>query len=95
MLFRLDYVPRILDGKSCAFINFFEVEHAVNAKKELNGTWLKNSLIKVGFAKTTVKKGESPIIPLIKKEDDLIVLNMTFQEAMKKALNTPLPKKNK
>ena len=41
------------------------------------------------------KKGESPIIPLIKKEDDLIVLNMTFQEAMKKALNTPLPKKNK
>ena len=28
-----------------------------------------------------------------KKEDDKLVLNMTFQEAMKKALNTPLPTK--
>lgn len=52
---------RILDGKSCAFINFFEVEHAVNAKKELSGTLLKNSIIKVGYAKTTAKKGESPM----------------------------------
>ena len=29
------------------------------------------------------------------KKDDKIVLNMTFHEAMKKALNTPLPKKSK
>jgi hypothetical protein len=28
-----------------------------------------------------------------KIKDDFIKLNMTFEEAMKKALNTPLPKK--
>lgn len=28
-----------------------------------------------------------------KKKDIVIKLNMTFEEAMKKALNTPLPKK--
>jgi hypothetical protein len=27
------------------------------------------------------------------KREDKVVLNMTFQEAMKKALTTPLPKK--
>ena len=30
-----------------------------------------------------------------KVKEDLVKLNMTFEEAMKKALNTPLPKKNK
>ena len=32
-----------------------------------------------------------------KKNTDKIpvILNMTFEEAMKKALNTPIPKKNK
>jgi hypothetical protein len=28
-----------------------------------------------------------------KVKEDLVKLNMTFEEAMKKALNTPLPKK--
>jgi len=28
-----------------------------------------------------------------KVKEDLVRLNMTFEEAMKKALNTPLPKK--
>ena len=28
-----------------------------------------------------------------KKKDGLLKLNMTFEQAMKKALNTPLPKK--
>ena len=30
-----------------------------------------------------------------KKKEDFVKLNMTFEEAMKKALNTPLPKKAK
>ena len=30
-----------------------------------------------------------------KKKEPPIKLNMTFEEALKKALNTPLPKKNK
>lgn len=31
----------------------------------------------------------------VAKKDEVVVLNMTFEEAMKKALNTPLPKKAK
>ena len=30
-----------------------------------------------------------------KKKDSVIKLNMTFEQAVKKALNTPLPKKEK
>jgi hypothetical protein len=30
-----------------------------------------------------------------KKKQEPVVLNMTYAEAMKKALNTPLPKKEK
>jgi hypothetical protein len=30
-----------------------------------------------------------------KEEDKPVQLNMTFEEALKKALNTPLPKKEK
>ena len=30
---------------------------------------------------------------IIKKKAEILPLNMTFEEAMKKALNTPLPKK--
>lgn len=29
------------------------------------------------------------------KKEDLVKLNMTFEQAVKKALNTPLPKKGK
>jgi hypothetical protein len=29
------------------------------------------------------------------KKDDPVQLNMTFEEALKKALNTPLPKKER
>lgn len=29
-----------------------------------------------------------------KKKEQPVVLNMTFEQAMKKALNTPLPKKS-
>jgi len=41
-------------------------------------------------------KGRTLFSGVYKKEEDKdekIILNMTFEEAMKKALNTPLPKK--
>lgn len=50
---------RILEGKSCAFVNFFQTVDAINAKKELSGKTLKNSVIKVGFAKATARKTEN------------------------------------
>ena len=43
---------------------------------------------------TKVKKANKIARP-IKTQETQVVLNMTYTEAMKKALNTPLPKKDK
>jgi hypothetical protein len=42
---------RLLTAKTCAFVNFTDVENAVKALQELNGVTVGNVAIKVNFAK--------------------------------------------
>ena len=44
---------RILPHKHCAFVNFEDEKHAREAKKQLNGTQLKNTTIVVNYRKVT------------------------------------------
>lgn len=41
-----------------------------------------------------MKKEEKNIVKSAKKDDSKVILTMPFDEALKKALNTPLPKKD-
>mmetsp|Transcript_26839 Transcript_26839/g.37798 ORF Transcript_26839/g.37798 Transcript_26839/m.37798 type:complete len:575 (+) Transcript_26839:89-1813(+) len=47
---------RILPHKHCAFVNFEDEKHAREAKKQLNGTQLKNTTIVVNYRKSEPKQ---------------------------------------
>lgn len=44
---------RVLEAKSCAFVNFYSVEAAVTAKSKMNGATIGDSIIKTGNVKET------------------------------------------
>ena len=46
----VESVKRV-EGKSCAFVTFQFIEHAVIARKALNNSRLGGGIIKTGFAK--------------------------------------------
>ncbi len=42
---------RLLPHKNCGFVNFYHIEHAVMAKRALNGQYLDGMCLRTGFAK--------------------------------------------
>lgn len=54
---------RILPHKHCAFVNFEDEKHAREAKKQLNGTQLKNTTIVVNYRKSEPKQNTQNASP--------------------------------
>ena len=51
---------RILDAKGCGFVNFYHLEHAIHARKAMNGIRLGDSVIKTGFARSANNPHNNP-----------------------------------
>ncbi|KNC99989.1 uncharacterized protein SPPG_04340 [Spizellomyces punctatus DAOM BR117] len=49
---------RVLTHKNCGFVNFYRLEDAMEARKNMNGKEIGGSVVKIGYAKVPSKSGE-------------------------------------